>query len=157
MPELHLVDPIVKKYSVCGAFTKHTKRIQNFMQDCKLSHIYKDNLDKACFQHDMTYNKYEDLKGRTQSDIVLKNKAFKIASDPKYNGYERALASMVWYFFDKKSKGSGLENKELANERLKPITRKFKKRKLYSSFKDNIWSAHLANMQLISKYNKGIK
>ena len=94
------------------------------------------------------------MERRTQSDIVLKNKAFKIANDPKYNGYERGLASMVYKFFDKKSKGSG---SQLANELHKPIIRKFKKRKVYYSFKDNIWGVDLADMQLISKYNKGIK
>ena len=61
MPELHLYDPIVKKYSACGPFTKHAKRIQEFMQDGRLSHIYKNELGKACFQHDTI----------TQSDIVL--------------------------------------------------------------------------------------
>ena len=65
---------------------------------------------------------------------------------------------MVYKFFDKKSKASGLkENQQLANELHKPIIRKFKKRKLYSSFKDNIWGVDLADMQLISKHNKGIK
>ena len=53
----------------------------------------------------MTYNKFKDLEKRTQSDIVLKNKTLKIASNSKYNGYERGLASMVYKFFDKKSKG----------------------------------------------------
>ena len=157
MPELHLVDPIVKKYSVCGPFTKNTKRIQDFMQDGKLSHIYKNELDKACFQYDRAYNKFKDLEKRTQSDVVLKNKAFKIASNPQYNGYKRGLASTVYKFFDKKSKGSGLTNQQLAIELHKPIIRKFKKRKLYSSFKDNIWGADLADMQLISKYHKKIK
>ena len=57
----------------------------------------------------MACNKIKDLKKTTQSDIVLKNKALKIASNPKYNGYERGLASMVYKFFDKKSKGSGLK------------------------------------------------
>ena len=133
MPELHLVDPIVKKYSACDPFTKHTQRIQDFLNTGKLSYIYKNDLDKACFQHDMAYNKFKDLEKRTQSDIVLKNKAFKIASNPKYNGYERGLASMVYKFFDKKSKGSRLkenqgnffQNSQLANELRKPIIRKF--------------------------------
>ena len=109
MPELDLVDPIVKKYSACGPFTKHTQRIQDFLNTGKLSYIYKNDLDKACFQHDMAYNKFKDLEKRTQSDIVLKNKAFKIASNPKYYGYERGLASMVYKFFYKKLKGSGLK------------------------------------------------
>ena len=69
---------------------------------------------------------------------------------------------MVYTFFDKKSKGSGTkneikENQQLANELHKPIIRKFKKRKVCSSFKDNIWGVNLADMQLISKYNKGIR
>ena len=98
MPELHLVDPIVKKYSACGPFTKHTQRIQDFLNTSKLSYIYKNDLDKAYFQYDMAYNKFKDLEKRTPSDIVLKSKAFKIASNPKYNGYERGLASMVYNF-----------------------------------------------------------
>ena len=69
----------------------------------------------------MAYNKFKDLEKITQSDIVLKNKALKIASNPKYNGYERGLASMVYKFFDKKSKGSGLKNQQLADELHKPI------------------------------------
>ena len=113
----------------------------------------------------MAYNKFKDLEKRTQSDIVLKNKAFKLASNPKYNGCERGLASMVYKFFDKKSKGSALkenqgnflQNSQLANELHKPIIRKFKKRKVYSSFKDNIWGVDLADTQLISKQNKGIR
>ena len=64
---------------------------------------------------------------------------------------------MAYKFFDKKSKGSGLKNQQLANELHKPIIRKFKKRRVYSSVKDNIWGVDLADMQLISKYNKGIK
>ena len=125
MPELHLVHPIVKKYSGCGSFTKHTQRIKDILNTGKLRYIYKNDLDKACFQHDMAYNKFKDLEKRTQSDIVLKNKALKIASNPKYNGYERGLASMVYKFFDKKSKGSGLKNQRLADELHKSIIRKF--------------------------------
>ena len=78
----------------------------------------------------MALNKFKDLEKRTESDIVLKNKALKIASNPKYNGYKRELASMVYKFFDKKSKGSALkENQQLADEFYKPIMGKFKKAK----------------------------
>ena len=108
----------------------------------------------------MAYGKSKDLAKRTQSDKVLRDKAFKIASDPKYDGYQRGLASMVYKFFDKKSSGSGIVNEpnyQLANELHKPIIRKFKKRKVYSSFRDNIWGVDLADMQSLSKYNKGIK
>ena len=72
--------------------------------------IYKNELDKACFQHDMAYGKYKDLKRRTQSDKVLKDEAFEIASNPKYDGYQRGLASVVYKYFDQKSKGSGIKN-----------------------------------------------
>ena len=117
--------------------------------------IYEKELDKACFQHDMTYGKSKDLVKRSQSDKVLRDKTFKIASDPKYDDYQRGLASMVYKFFDKKSKGSGITNDsnyQLANELHKPIIKKFKKRKVYSSFKDNIWGVDLADMQFLSKY-----
>ena len=89
-------------------------------------------------------------------------------SDPKYDGYQRGLASMVYTFFYKNSKGSGIAaslanksanepNYQLVNELHKPIIRKFKKRKVYSSFRDNIWGVDLADMQSLSKYDKGIK
>ena len=108
----------------------------------------------------MAYGKAKDSVRRTQSDKVLRDKAFKIASDPKYDDYQRGLASMVYKFFDKKSSGSGIANEpnyQLANELHKPIIRKFKKRKVYSSFRDNIWGVDLADMQSLSRYNKGIK
>ena len=79
MPELHLWDSKVGKYSACGPFTKHQQRIDQFMKDGRLSHLYENQLDKAYFQHDAVYNKYKDLKNRTRSDIVLKNKAYEIA------------------------------------------------------------------------------
>ena len=108
----------------------------------------------------MAYAKSKDLIKRTQSDKVLKDKAFKIANNSKYDGDQRGLASMFYKFFDKKSKGSSINepNYQLANELHKPIIRKFKKkRKVYSSFKDNIWGDDLADMQSLSKYNKAIK
>ena len=130
------------------------------MEHGRLNGIYKNELDKACFEHDMAYNKYKDLKGRTQSDIILKSKAYKIVVNPKFDGFQRALASMVWTFFNERSKsvlGSGIENKKLDDELHRPIIRKFKKGKVYYSFKDNIWGVDLADMSLISKFNKGIK
>ena len=148
-------------YSACGPFTRNKQRIQKFIQTGDTNYIYKNELDKACFQHDMAYGDFKVLK-RTQSDKVLKEEAFKIASNPKYDGYQRGLASMVYKFFDKKSKGSGIkneikENQQLVDELLKTIIRKFRKKKVYSSFKNHIWVVDLADMQLISKYNKGIR
>ena len=108
----------------------------------------------------MAYGKSKDLVKRTQSDKVSKDKAFIIASNPNYDGYQRGLASMVYKFFDKKSKGSGIINEpnyQLANELHKPIIRKIQKRKVYSHFRDNILGVDLADMHPLSKYNKGIK
>ena len=157
---MHLKQPGFT-YSACGPFTKNKERIEKFIHTGKTDFIYRNELDKACFQHDMVYGKSKDLIKRTQSDNVLKDKAFKIASNPKYNGYQKGLASMVHKLFDKKSKGSGIINEpnyQLANELHKPIIRKFKKRKVYSSFKDNISGGDLADFrQSLSKYNKGIK
>ena len=161
MPEMHLKQPGFT-YSACDPFTKNKERIEKFMQTGNTNYIYKNELDKACFQHDMAYGKSKDLVERTQSDKVFRDKAFKIASDPKYDGYQRGLASMVYNFFDKNSasfnefSGSGIANEpnyQLANELHKTIIRKFKNRKVYSSFRDNIWGVG-ADMQSLSKYNK---
>ena len=130
--EIHLKQPSFT-YSACGPFTKNKKRIEKFMQTGNTDFVFKNELDKACFQHDMAHGKSKDVVKRTQSDKVLKYKAFKIASNPKYDGYQRGLASMVYNFFDKKSKGSGIfanePNYQLANELHKPFIRKFKKKK----------------------------
>ena len=126
MPEMYLKQPGFT-YSACGPFTKNKERIEKFMQTGNTDFIYKNELDKACFQHDMAYGKTKDLVKRTQSDKVLEDQAFKIASDTKYDGYHRRLASMVYRFFDKKSSGSGIGNEpnyQLANEIHKPIIRK---------------------------------
>ena len=148
---------------------KIKKKIQKFKETGDTSYIYKNELDKACFQHDMAYGDFKDLTKRTIADKVLRDKAFKIASDQRYDGYQRGLTSMVYKFFDKKSQGSGhplssasliannKENIQLVDELHKPIIRKFKKRKVYSSFRDNIWGADLADMQLLSKFNKGFR
>ena len=108
----------------------------------------------------MAYVDFKDLKRRTFSDKVLGDKAFNIAKNPKNDGYQRGLASMVYKLFDKKSSGVNIPlefNEQLAEDLQKPIIKKFKKRKVYSEFKDNICSADLADMQLISKFNKGFR
>ena len=108
----------------------------------------------------MIYGKSKDLAKRTKSDKVLRNKAFKIASDPKQDGYQRELFSVAHKFFYKKSRGSGVDaepNYQLASELHRQTIRKFKRRKVYSPFRDNFWGADLADVQLLSKYNKGIK
>ena len=120
--------------------------ISFYQQEIKLketgdaSYIYKNELDKACFQHDMAYGDFKDLARRTASDKVLRNKAFNIAKNPKYGGYQRGMTFMVYTFFDKKStSGSGITNNEikqnlqLPEELHKPIIRNFyKKNSLFS-------------------------
>ena len=159
MPEIHLRQPQFS-YSACGPFTKHKQRIQKFKETGDTNYMYKNELDKTCFVHDAAYSDSKDLTKRTVADKILKNKAFDIANDPKYDGYQRGLASMVYKFFDSKvESGAKLipQNEQLADELHKPIIRKLKKKKVYSAFKDNIWGADLADMQLLSKYNKGIR
>ena len=92
----------------------------------------------------MAYGDFKDLERRTTSDKVLIDKAFNFAKNPKYDGYQRRIAPMVYKCFDKKTKGGGVNiplefNEQVAEELHRPIIRKFKKRKAYSGFKDNIW------------------
>ena len=115
------------------------------MQTGDTNYIYRNELDKACFQQDMAYGDFKDL-----------------FYNPEYDEYQRGLASMVYKFCDKKSKGAGIkneikQNQQLADELHKPIIRKFKKIKVYSSFKNNIWGVGLGDMQLIDKCNNGIR
>ena len=128
MPEMHLKQPGFT-YSACGPFTKNKERIQKFKETGDTSYIYKNKLDKACFQHDMAYGDFKDIKERTASDKILKDRAFNIDKNPKYDGYQRRLASMVYKFFDKKSTRSGVNIplefiEQLAKEFHKPIIKK---------------------------------
>ena len=97
MSEIHLKQPGFT-YSACGPFTKNKERIQKFKETRDTDYIYKNKLDKACFQHDMAYGDFKHLAKRTVSvsDKILRDKAFNIAKNPKYNGYQRGLASMVY-------------------------------------------------------------
>ena len=88
MPEMHLKQPGFT-YSACGPFTKNKERIQKFKETGDTSYIYKNELDKACFQHDMAYVDFKDLAKRTASDKILRDKEFNIAKNPKYDGYQR--------------------------------------------------------------------
>ena len=174
MPEMHLRQPQFV-YSACGPFTRHKERIKKFEQTGDTRYIYRNELDKACFHHDSAYADHKDLINRTKSGKVLRDKAYNIASNPKYDGYQRGLSSMVYKFFDKKATaelsakhvmGSGVKKLKdtanpssliLADKLHKPVIKKFNKRKVYSQFKDNIWGVDLADMQSLSRKNKGIK
>ena len=153
MPEMHLRQ-LQFIYSSCGPFTRHKERIKKFKQTGDICYIYRNELDKACFQHDSAYADNKDLISRTKSNKVLRDKAYNIASNPEYDGYQRGLASMVYKFFDKKSMGSGTpepSSLKLADELHKAVIKKINKRKVYSQFKDNIWGVDLADMQSLSK------
>ena len=128
MPEMHLKQ-LQFTYRACGPFTKNKERIQKFKETGDTSYIYKNELDKACFQHDMAYGDFKDLKRRTVFYKILRYKAFNIAKNPKYDAYQRGLASMVYKVSDKKSTGSGGNitefDEQLAKELHKRIIRKF--------------------------------
>ena len=119
---------------------KTKKELKNLKkQELQASYIYKNEIDKVCFQYDMAYGNFKELKRRTASDKILRDKAFNIAKNPKYDGCQRGVASMFYNFFDKKSTsltdksvaGGGVANNEikqnlqLANELHKLISRKF--------------------------------
>ena len=164
VPEMYLRQPKFT-YRACGPFTKHKQRIQKFKKTGDTKYIYKNELDKPCFAHDAAYSDSKDLTRRTTADKFLRDEAFNIAKDPKYGGYQ-----IFYKFFNKKSKGSGItaltnksavkstpQNELLAEDLHRSIIRKFKKRKVHAAFNNNIWGADLADMQLISKYNKGVR
>ena len=157
MPEMHLKQPQFV-YSACGPFTRHKERIKKFKQTGDTRYIYKNEFDKPCFQRNSAYADHKDLINRTEADKVLRDKAYDIASNPEYDGYQRGLASMVYKFFDKKAIGGGINTEEPSSLIFhKPVIKKLNKRKVYSQFKDNIWGVDLADMQSLSRKNKGIK
>ena len=82
---MHLKQPVFN-YSACGSFTKIKERIKKFKETGDTNQIYKNELHKACFQHDMPYEDFKDLAKRAASDKVLRDKAFNIAKNSKYDG-----------------------------------------------------------------------
>ena len=137
MPEMNLKQ-LGFTYSACGPFTKNKDRIQKFKETGDTKYVYRNELGKACFQLDMAYGDFKDLARRTASNKVLRDKAFNIAENPKYDGCQIGLTSMVYKFFDKNStsltdksaKGSSVNNKIKQNQQLveelhKRIIKKF--------------------------------
>ena len=108
----------------------------------------------------MAYGDFKDLTRRTASHNILRDKALILQKNPKYDWYQRSFPSVVHIFFDKQTSDRGIKNEKMSDQLLgedfhKSIIRKFKKTKLHSTFIDNILGADLADMQSISKLNKG--
>ena len=151
MPEMHWRQPAFT-YGACGPFTKNKERIKKFKETGDPEFIYQNELDKACFQHDMAYGDFKDLPSRATAYKVSSDKAFNTASNLKYNKYQRDLPSIVYKIFDEKTeygtvKNKIMKNKELAEKLHKPVIRKFEKRKVFSSYIDIVWVTDLADMQ----------
>ena len=95
-------------HSACWIFTRKKERIRKFKETGDSRYIYQNELDKACFQHDMAYWNFKDLTRRTASDKKLHHKAFNSPKNPKHNGYQHWVASMVYNFFNKKISGGAV-------------------------------------------------
>ena len=105
MPEMHLRQPQFT-YSLADYLVNINKEFKS-LKKLEIQTICKNELDKACFAHDAAYSDSKDLTKRTAADKILRNKAFNIAKNPKYDGYQKGLASMAYKFFDKTSERSG--------------------------------------------------
>ena len=102
-------------YSACRPFTKNKERTQIFKETGDLRHIYRNKLDKTCFQHNMAHEDCKGLARRTASDKVLRDTSSNIAKNPRYNGYQW-ITFMVYELFGKKSsKGSASKLNEMNN------------------------------------------
>ena len=150
MPEMRLRQPRFT-YNACGPFTKNKQRIQKIKETGDSRYIYQNELDKACFQHDVASGEFEDLTRKAAFDKILRDKVFYIAKNLKYDGYQKGLSSIIYKCFGKNISGSGIKNENISNQRSldlatqelagelhKPYIRNFEKRKVKSLFKDNI-------------------
>ncbi len=156
--EVHLMDPNVGRYAACGPGTKHYERIKKYIETGDTDYIFKNELDKACLYHDSTYSKFKDVSNRQVADRQLMDQAIGVANDENIDGYQRALAAMVYKFFEKKIQmGQGSWNEILAEELHKPVRRNFPRRRVEVKAIDGIWSADLIDMQEWSNKNKGYK
>ena len=114
---MHLRQPGLT-YVACGPFTKNKERIQTFKETGDSRYIYQNELDKACFQHDMAYGDFKDSNRRKVFDKIVRDKASNITKNPKYIRYQRCFASMVYNFFAKKTSGEGIKNKNISKKEL---------------------------------------
>ena len=151
MTELHLIQP---RYTcnACGTITKHRKRIQIFKVTGDLKPFCKNGLDKTFFTHNGAHSNGNDLAKRTISGKILKDKVYEVAINPKYDSYQRGLASMMYKIVDKKIGSGASVNEELAQELYKLLIKKFKRRKTCARFKDITWPADLAENFFLTKH-----
>ena len=154
--KLHLRQPGFT-YSACGPFTEHRQRIKNIRETGNLKRLCRSESHKACYLHNAAYSDSKDMAKGTISDKIRKDRHFQIDMNRNYDGYQRALASMVYKFFDKKTGLRVSVNEHLAEELHKPVIKKFKRRKVYARFKGNIWAANVAERESLSSKNKNFK
>ena len=161
IPEVHSRQPEFP-YNSWRLFTKNKERIQKFKEKGDSKYTFQNKLDEVCFQYDLGYWDFKGLPRRTRSHKVLRDKVFNIAKNSKYDGCQRSLGSMIYTFFDENSSAGAVTRanksaikkritsyQQLAKEFHKSNIRKFEKRNLYSSCKDNMWGADFADIQLI--------
>ena len=117
MSKIHLTQPRLT-YNTCTPFTKNKERMQKFKETGDSRYIYQNDLDKAYFQHDMAYKDFKDISRRKASDKILRDKAFNIAKNWNYDGYQRGLTSMVYGFVDKKFYASGAKSEITSKQQL---------------------------------------
>ena len=129
------------------------------MQTGNTDLIYKNELDKACFQHNMVYGKSNNLAKRPQSNKVLKLLKLQVVQNLMVTkkDLDQWFTSFLIKSLVEVVLPLGLPTNQLANELHRQVIRKFKRRKVYSSFRDNMCGIDLADMKSLSKYNKGIK
>ena len=156
MPEIHLKQPGFT-YSACGPFTNNKERVKKNKETWDSRYIYQNELDKVCFQHSISSEDFKNLNRRRAAEEVLCDKAFNIAKNPTYDRNVKLLQWFINFYIKKipggRSKNENIFNEELTKELRKQIIRKLDRRKVYSSFIDNIWGADLADMQWTSKCN----
>ena len=150
MPKMHLI-LVGFTCSDCGPSTKNKERIQILKEIGDSQYIHQKELNKACFQHDMAYADFKDLTRRIASKKILCVKSFHVAKNPKYDGYQRSIPSMVYKICDKKTSGKRVKNKNISNkesakELQKAIITKLETLKVQSPVTDNIWGADLAEI-----------
>ena len=141
-------------YIACKPFIKHCERFQKFRETGNfktfIEHLYRNELDKVCFIPDAAYSDKKNLAEGTISDKILKIRAYEIARNCTYDGYQRALANMVYKPFDKNTESEESVYEQVAEELHKPVNKKFKRRKVYTRIKQNILAADLAEKGSVS-------